>query len=86
VPDGEIEAASLEWARRIARGPTTAQRYMKANVRAALRLDLDAALVVEAEHMIRSTRTAEHAEAVRAWMDQRGARLSGVNADGPRTG
>lgn len=71
VGDDELPDAAHHWARRLASGPTTAYRYMKENIRTALRSDLATALPAETANMIRSSRTQEHGAAVRAWIEDR---------------
>ena len=60
--------AAFAWARSIAAGPRTAQRYFKENVEQATRLTLREALPLEAERMARSALTEEHRAAVREWL------------------
>lgn len=71
VPDEEFALAWRQWAALFAHGPTTALGYMKANVADALRLPLAEAVLAEAERMVASSQTADHREAVRAWMERR---------------
>jgi 2-(1,2-epoxy-1,2-dihydrophenyl)acetyl-CoA isomerase len=68
VPDAELAAAAFAWARAIASGPQTAQRFFKENVEQATRLTLREALPLEAERMVRSAQTDEHREAVGRWL------------------
>lgn len=68
VPDAELGDAAFAWARSIAHGPQSAQRYIKENVEQASRLTLREALPLEAERMARSALTQEHRDAVRSWM------------------
>ena len=63
------EARAL--ARQIADGPRTAIGYMKENLNRALGADLRACLAMEADHMVRAGATADHREAVRAFMEKR---------------
>jgi 2-(1,2-epoxy-1,2-dihydrophenyl)acetyl-CoA isomerase len=69
--DATFRADARAWAASIAAGPTVTWRYVKANVQAALRLDLVAALPLETANMVRSSSTAQHGEAVRAWQEKR---------------
>ncbi|HEY4333361.1 MAG TPA: enoyl-CoA hydratase-related protein [Ilumatobacteraceae bacterium] len=69
--DAEFAAAWRVWATAIAHGPRAALALTKANVAQALAEPLATALVSESERMVRSGRTADHREAVRAWMDKR---------------
>jgi 2-(1,2-epoxy-1,2-dihydrophenyl)acetyl-CoA isomerase len=68
VPDAELSDAAFAWARSIASGPRTAQRYFKENVQSATRLTLAEALPLESERMVRSALTDEHRDAVRRWL------------------
>jgi 2-(1,2-epoxy-1,2-dihydrophenyl)acetyl-CoA isomerase len=68
VPDADLPDAAFAWARSIAAGPQTAQRYMKENVQQAARLSLREALPLESERMARSALTEEHRAAVREWL------------------
>ncbi|MFA1538144.1 enoyl-CoA hydratase/isomerase family protein [Actinomadura monticuli] len=71
VPDGDLRAEALAWARRVAAGPRGAYALMKENIRDAQVMDLREALPRESERMIRSGRSAEHREAVRRWLADR---------------
>jgi 2-(1,2-epoxy-1,2-dihydrophenyl)acetyl-CoA isomerase len=68
VPDAELADAAFGWARSIAAGSQTAQRFMKENVQQATRLSLRDALPLESERMARSALTEEHRAAVREWL------------------
>jgi 2-(1,2-epoxy-1,2-dihydrophenyl)acetyl-CoA isomerase len=68
VPDADLADAAFDWARTIAAGPATAQRYLKENVHDATRLTLREALPIEAVRMARSALTPEHREAVQQWL------------------
>lgn len=58
-------------AHEIAHGPRAALGYMKENLNRALTTDLKTCLAMEADRMVRSTRTDDHKEAVRAFLDKR---------------
>ena len=62
-------------ARQIADGPRTAIGYMKQNLNRALDTDLRTCLAMEAEHMVRAGATADHREAVRAFLEKRPPRF-----------
>ncbi|WP_242660313.1 enoyl-CoA hydratase/isomerase family protein [Mycobacterium mantenii] len=79
VDDEELPAAALAWAAEIASGPTAAFAGTKANVLDAQRLPLTEAVLAESERMVRSSLTAEHRAAVRAWMAT-AAQKSGAKA------
>jgi 2-(1,2-epoxy-1,2-dihydrophenyl)acetyl-CoA isomerase len=77
VADDDLPAAALDWARRIAAKPHTAQRYVKQNVRQAETLGLEAALPLESERMVRCSETDEHREAVAQWLAAARAKQAG---------
>ena len=62
-------------ARQLANGPRTALRYMKENINRALGADLRTSLAMEADRMVRVGATADHKEAVRAFMEKRPPRF-----------
>jgi 2-(1,2-epoxy-1,2-dihydrophenyl)acetyl-CoA isomerase len=68
VDDDTLPGAALDWARAIAAGPRTRQRFLKANVRQAEVLTLEQALPIESERMARSRLTDEHRAAVKEWL------------------
>lgn len=70
VEDADLPVAALRWAAQIAAGPTYAFAGTKANVRDAGRLPLAEAIRAESERMVRSGATAEHRDAVKAWLAQ----------------
>ena len=59
------------WAAMFATGPQTAIGFIKDNIGNASRLSLAEAILVEAEHQVDSSLTADHREGVRAWIDKR---------------
>jgi 2-(1,2-epoxy-1,2-dihydrophenyl)acetyl-CoA isomerase len=71
VPDSLLRERSQALAMQIAAGPPIAIRFMKENLTRALDLDLRGCLAMEADRMIRSMRTDDHREAVRAFMEKR---------------
>lgn len=71
VPDGEFADAWRNWAAELASGPAAAHALMKANVRDADAMPLDRFLPKETERQVLSSRTADHVEAVRAWLEKR---------------
>ena len=75
VPFDELAAESRGLALELANGPRAALRYMKRNVNRAVLGSLPESLAVEAEGMVRSVRTADHREAVRAFMEKREPRF-----------
>jgi len=71
VPDDRLQAEAFALAKSIAEGPTIAIRYMKDNLDEALMFDFATARDHEAERMIRTQVTADHKEAVQAFIDKR---------------
>lgn len=68
VPHGELEAATARRARRLAALPPQATARMKSMLRRAEAMDLEAVLAMEADELARAFGTAEHREAVRAFL------------------
>ncbi|QFZ16769.1 enoyl-CoA hydratase-related protein [Saccharothrix syringae] len=75
VPDGEALTAALELAARLAAGPTTA--YAKIKEAMAFSGELAAALDVEARTQAEAGATADHREAVAAFVAKRAPRFTG---------
>ena len=71
VPDDRLQDEAFTLARGMAQGPTLALRYMKDNLDEALSFDFATARDQEAERLIRLTTTADHREAVQAFIDKR---------------
>ena len=71
VPDAELQAAAFALAKSVAAGPGVALSYMKDNLDEAATIDFPTALDREAERMVRSSQTADHKEAVRAFIEKR---------------
>ena len=72
VPDDKLQAEAFALAKSIAEGPTIAIRYMKDNLDEALMFDFATARDHEAERMVRTDQvTADHKEAVQAFIDKR---------------
>jgi 2-(1,2-epoxy-1,2-dihydrophenyl)acetyl-CoA isomerase len=71
VADEEFHAAWREWAAVFARGPKFALGLMKQNVLDSGRLSLADAISVESARQVASGATADHREAVRAWVERR---------------
>jgi 2-(1,2-epoxy-1,2-dihydrophenyl)acetyl-CoA isomerase len=72
-----LPATVAEIASRIAHGPLTSYRYMKANVNLAASTDLRTLLDREAETHLRCGMTDDHREGVRAFLEKRAANFSG---------
>jgi 2-(1,2-epoxy-1,2-dihydrophenyl)acetyl-CoA isomerase len=77
VPAAQLEATTLEIARRIATGPTVAYRYMKENFNRAVGGDVIECLDLEATHHIHSGLTEDHREAAKAFVEKREPKFSG---------
>ncbi len=77
VADDLFAEAWGDWARVFAHGPQVAIAGMKRNVRDALALPLAEALAPETARMVACSETADHKEAVRAWIDRREPRFGG---------
>src|ERR1700738_9518 len=77
VPDARLQEEAFTLARAMAAGPTIALRYMKDNLDEALLFDFATAAAHEAERLIRSTMTADHREAVQAFIEKRKAVFTG---------
>jgi enoyl-CoA hydratase/carnithine racemase len=71
VPDDRLQAEAFALAKSMADGPTLALRYMKDNLDEALLFDFATARDHEAERLIRLTTTADHREAVQAFIEKR---------------
>ena len=71
VPDAELAAATLNFARKLARGPRIALAAMKQNFNAAENGTLAALLDLEARRQIETGRTEDHKEAARAFVEKR---------------
>lgn len=71
VPDDQLMARTQALAESIAAGPPIALRYMKENLNRAVGADLRSALALEADRMVRCTRTDDHREAVQAFIGKR---------------
>src|SRR5256714_6302630 len=77
VPDAKLHQEAIALARAMAEGPTIALRYMKDNLDEALLFDFPTARDLEAERLIRTTMTADHREAVQAFIEKRKAVFKG---------
>jgi 2-(1,2-epoxy-1,2-dihydrophenyl)acetyl-CoA isomerase len=71
VPDDQLQSEAFALAKSMAEGPTLALRYMKDNLDEALLFDFATARDHEAERLTRLTTTADHREAVRAFVEKR---------------
>jgi enoyl-CoA hydratase/carnithine racemase len=71
VPDEKLQEEAFALAKSMAEGPTLALRYMKDNLDEALLFDFATARDHEAARLVRLTTTADHNEAVQAFIDKR---------------
>ncbi|WOH65828.1 enoyl-CoA hydratase [Bradyrhizobium sp. BWA-3-5] len=71
VPDDRLQAEAFALAKSMAEGPTLALRYIKDNLDEALQFDFATARDHEAERLTRLTTTADHKEAVQAFIEKR---------------
>jgi enoyl-CoA hydratase/carnithine racemase len=71
VPDDSLQHEAFALAKSLAEGPTLALRYMKDNLDEALLFDFATARDHEAARLVRLTTTADHREAVQAFIDKR---------------
>lgn len=71
VPDEKLKDAAFEFARTLAQGPRVALRNMKDNLDDALSIDYPTALHREAERLVQASRTEDHKEAVKAFVEKR---------------
>ena len=71
VPGAKLQDEAFALAKSMAEGPTIALRYMKDNLDEALLFDFATARDHEAERLIRTSMTADHREAVQAFIEKR---------------
>lgn len=76
APFEQLQDEARALARQLADGPATALRSMKQNINRALALDFKTCLALEAEGMVRSGATADHREAVQAFLAKRPPRFN----------
>jgi enoyl-CoA hydratase/carnithine racemase len=77
VPDDKLQDEAFAFAKSMAEGPTLALRYMKDNLDEALLFDFATARDHEAARLVRLTTTADHREAVQAFIEKRKAVFTG---------
>jgi 2-(1,2-epoxy-1,2-dihydrophenyl)acetyl-CoA isomerase len=77
VPDDELAARTAEVATRLASGPTVAYASIKRAVAYAATHDLSSTLEYEASKMALTGATADHAEAVEAFLAKRSPMFEG---------
>jgi enoyl-CoA hydratase/carnithine racemase len=77
VPDERLQEEAFAFARSLAEGPSLALHAMKDNLDDALTVDFDTARNREAERLIPLTTSADHKEAVQAFIEKRKAVFGG---------
>ena len=77
VEPDQLAAQVAEIATRVANGPITSYRYMKANVNLAATVDFRTMLDRESETHLRCGMTEDHREGVRAFLEKRPPRFTG---------
>lgn len=77
VPDFELVDATMALARRLANGPRIALGLMKQNFNAAENGSLSELLDLEALNQVKTSRTEDHREAARAFVDKRAPSFKG---------
>src|SRR5580700_4650327 len=77
VAQDQFESEVTAWATRIADGPLTSFRYMKANINLAAHTDFRTLLDREAETHLRCGQTEDHKEGVRAFLEKRAPKFAG---------
>ncbi|WP_421994104.1 enoyl-CoA hydratase-related protein [Reyranella sp.] len=71
VADERLQDDAFEFAKSLANGPRIALRNMKDNLDDALHIDYATALHRESERLVQASRTEDHKEAVRAFVEKR---------------
>jgi len=71
VPDAELRETAFALAKLLAEGPSIALARIKDNLDHAISSEFLDSMDLEAENMVRSARTTDHKEAVRAFIDKR---------------
>jgi len=77
TPHDHLETETRAVAARIAHGPLTSYRYMKANINLATHTDFRTLLDREAETHMRCGQTQDHKEGVRAFLEKRVPKFTG---------
>jgi 2-(1,2-epoxy-1,2-dihydrophenyl)acetyl-CoA isomerase len=76
-PPAEFDLEVRQRARRLARGPRLAYRYMKENLNRAVTGELGECMDLEVTHHLRTGLTEDHREAASAFVERREPRFSG---------
>jgi enoyl-CoA hydratase/carnithine racemase len=71
VPDDKLQDEAFAMAKTMAEGPAIALRSMKNNLDEAMAFDFNTALDHEADRLVRAAATADHKEAVQAFIEKR---------------
>jgi len=77
VEDARLQDEAFTFAKSLAEGPRVALRNIKDNLDDALHVDYPTALHREAERLVQASRTADHKEAVAAFVEKRKPRFVG---------
>jgi len=77
VDDAKLRDEAFALAKQLAEGPRVALASMKDNLDDALHIDYPTALHREAERLVRASRTADHKEAVAAFVEKRKPAFTG---------
>ena len=77
VPQAELREKTLDMAARLAGGPSVAYGYIKENINAASSTSLEAFMEVEVLRHLTTSRTDDHQEAARAFVERREPRFKG---------
>jgi enoyl-CoA hydratase/carnithine racemase len=77
VDDARLQDEAFTLAKSLAEGPRAALALIKDNLDDALHIDYPTALYREAERLVRASRTADHKEAVAAFVEKRKAVFTG---------
>ena len=77
VPGGTARAAALEMAQAIARRAPLSVQFHKTAINRAAGVDLETALVLEAELAVLSLLSEDHREGARAFLEKREPRIVG---------
>ncbi|MEI7870697.1 MAG: enoyl-CoA hydratase-related protein [Alphaproteobacteria bacterium] len=77
VDDARLQDEAFAFAKSLADGPRVALRLIKDNLDDALHIDYATAHYREAERLVSASRTADHKEAVQAFVDKRKPKFTG---------
>ena len=77
VDENDLEAKTKDIAEQLASGPSVAYRYMKENLNRATNGDVDDCLDLEATHHVHCGQTADHKNAVKAFVEKKQPSFSG---------